>query len=223
MKKLALWGWVVAVIAVAMAMVVVRGPQTASAQGVALDQSLIALLPPNATSLVGVDVNRIKGTVLYRHLDEQSRKGDGSGRNQLDEFVARTGFDLRRDVDQLLIASWVEGTEPQFVGVARGRFPVANLTQFIRGEKAAVENYRGFQVFGPEAKAAKPAAKSSDTVRVEKQPRVPRRGDDGAFAFLDDRTALAGSRAGVRAAIDRKVDGGPSLLEIGRASCRERV
>ncbi len=207
MRKSLLCGVLVMLVAAA-ALVVIGEPQAVKAQGITVDRSLLALLPAQATSLVGVDVERLKGTLLYRHFEEQSRKGDSQGRNHLDEFTVRTGFDPRRDVEQLLIASWVEGSEPQFVAVARGRFPVSNLSQFIRNEKAAVESYRGIQIFGPPTERV---AKDQNTMRVEKR-RSGKHRDDGAFAFLDERTAVAGSRVGVHWAIDRKVGGGPSLL-----------
>src|SRR5262245_45899201 len=46
----------------------------ASAQAITLDRSLLALLPPNATTLRGVDVERLKRTAVYRHIEEQSQK-----------------------------------------------------------------------------------------------------------------------------------------------------
>lgn len=206
MRKWIVSGLLAALVVAGVALYLKRSERAASAQGITLDRSLVALLPANATSLVGVDVERLKRTAAYRHFEEESRRGDGSGRNHFDEFVAETGFDPRRDVDELLIASWGGGdadAKAQFVAVARGRFQVSSLTRHLREKKATVENYRGFQIFGPE------------------QGRPTRSKEPGGFAFLDDRTALAGSRAGVLGAIDRKVGGGPSLLAntalLGRA------
>jgi hypothetical protein len=160
----------------------VRWERPARAQGVTLDRSSLALLPANATSLVGVDVERLKRTASWRRFEEQH-----AGDSHLDEFVRETGFDPRRDVQDLLLAS----TGPkEFVAVARGTFNRAALTQALRAKQASVESYRGYEVFGhPEQK-----------------------NDAGRFCFLDDRTVLAGSQAAVLAAIDRKVSGGPSLL-----------
>ncbi len=197
-----------AVLALVVGFVLVYMERSARAATVDLDRALVALLPPNATSVIGVDVERLKGTPLYRHMEEQSRQADGKGRNPLDELVALTGFDPRRDVEELLVASWMEGGEPQFVAVARGRFPIAALGREIIGKKGRVETYRGVQVFGPEARPDT----GERLRRVETQAGPKRRDEPGEFAFLDDRTALAGSRFGVRSAIDRKAGGGPSLL-----------
>ena len=70
-------------------------------------------------------------------------------------------------------------------------------------KKATAETYRGLPVFGPEQK--------------EQQ----RQHNQGRFVFLDSRTALAGTRVAVLGAIDRKLGGGPSVLNntalLGRA------
>ena len=202
-----------AVLALVVGFMLVYRERSARAGTVDLDRALLALLPPQATSLIGADIARLKGTPLYRHMEEQS-KADGKSRNQIDEFVALTGFDPRRDVEELLMASWVEGNEPQFVAVARGRFPIAALSREILQNKGRVENYRGVQVFGPEARPRPQLGPDAGErrKRLEGQAAPARRDEHGEFAFLDDRTALAGSRFGVRSAIDRKLGGGPSLL-----------
>lgn len=190
-----------------------RSGRPASAQTVTLDRSLLALLPPNATTLVGVDLERLKGTTLYRHIEEDSRKGPGG--SHFDDFMAATGFDPRRDVQELLVASWMDPglkeNDQQFVAVARGQFNTSAIGREIRKEnKVRAENYRGFEVFLPEEgskRAPKDAARNRQKQGVAGTPH-----EQGAFAFLDDRTALAGTRPALFAALDRKASGGPSLL-----------
>ena len=160
----------------------VRWERPASAQGVTLDRSLLALLPANATSLVGVDVERLKRTPAWRYWEEQSLRSNDT---KFDEFTRETGFDPRRDVQELLVAST---GEKQYVAVARGTFNVANLTRAMKAKNATVENYRGLEVLGGEGKD-----------------------QNGRFCFLDDKTVLAGTRPELLGAIDRKLGGGPSL------------
>lgn len=195
MRRWMIAGTLGALVAAGVVLVLNRD-RAASAQGVTLDRSLVALLPQNATSLVGVDVERLKQTPAYRHFEEQSRR---SGDTHFDEFVHETGFDPRRDVSRLLVAS--TGLE-QFVAVAQGTFNVANLTRVLREKGATVESYRGFDLFGPDGNAR-------------------RRNNEGRFVFLDGQTVLAGSRPEVLAALDRKAAGGPSLANntalLGRA------
>ncbi len=164
---------------------VLRMEQPASAQGVTLDPGLAALLPANATTLVGVEVERLKATPAWRRFEEQHARD-----SHFEEFVQETGFDPRRDVQELLVAST---GEKQFLAAARGVFDVSALGRKLREKNATVESYRGFELFGPPAKA-------------ERQPQDP-----GRFCFLDTRTALAGSRSEVLAALDRKAGGGASL------------
>src|SRR5215831_7374739 len=123
----------------------------ASAQAITLDRSLLALLPPNATTLLGVDVERLKRTAVYRHIEEQNQKRTDS---HFDDFVAATGFDPRRDVQDLLLTAWPspgsDVQDSQFLAVARGQFNRDALGRKLRQEKAIVENYRGLDVYsGP--------------------------------------------------------------------------
>jgi hypothetical protein len=161
--------------------VLMRTGKPVRAQGVALDRSLVALLPPHATSLVGVDVERLKRTPVWRQFEERSARD-----SHFEELARETGFDPRRDVYELLVAS---GGPGQLVALACGSFDTAAWTRVLKENKAVSETYRGFELLGPED--------------AHKQ---------GRFAFLDNRTVLAGSRTEVLAAIDRKIGGGPSLL-----------
>lgn len=64
-----------------------------------IDSTLASLVPPDATMLAGLRMADIRATPLYqkmlarKHLD------------RLDEFARQTGFDPRRDVRELLVAS----------------------------------------------------------------------------------------------------------------------
>ncbi|HYM13171.1 MAG TPA: hypothetical protein VEU62_20690 [Bryobacterales bacterium] len=192
----------------------------ASAQAITLDRSLVALLPANATTLVGVDVERLKRTPVYQDLEQQSESQASPARNHFDEFVAATGFDPRRDVQALLVASWpppaaasgapaagpgANFVPPQWVAVARGSFNVSALSSQLRDKKVFVENYRGVDVFEPNRESQSPPRPHPPRA-MGQNPRQP-----GGFAFLDDKTAVAGTLPSVLAAIDRKLGGGPSL------------
>lgn len=191
-----------------------RSGQPANAQTITLERSLLALLPPDATTLVGVDVERLKQTAVYRRFEEENRITGSIGDSHFNDFMAATGFDPRRDVQELLIAALpvaasADPSASQFVAVARGQFNVGAIGRKLRQEKAVVENYRGFEVFSSKRRAEPPRSRNQS-------PREP-----GAFTFLDEKTALAGTRGALLAAIDRKAGGGPSLLSnaalLGRA------
>src|SRR6185312_2834153 len=87
--------------------------QSVSAQP-RIDNVLVRMVPPGATGLVGVHMDQIKQTELYRKLLASQNLG------QIDQFAAETGFDPRRDVRELLYATTARGS----VMMARGTFHI---------------------------------------------------------------------------------------------------
>jgi hypothetical protein len=79
-----------------------------------VDNVLERMVPPGTTSLVGVHMEDIKQTEMYRKLLASQNLG------QVDQFAAETGFDPRRDVKELLFASTDHGS----VMLARGTFHI---------------------------------------------------------------------------------------------------
>ncbi|HXJ42701.1 MAG TPA: hypothetical protein VNH18_25695 [Bryobacteraceae bacterium] len=77
-----------------------------------VDNVLVRMVPPGATSLVGGNMDRIKATVFYGKLLDRRKMP------QVDKFAEETGFDPRRDVRELLYA----GTPAGSVMLARGKF-----------------------------------------------------------------------------------------------------
>jgi hypothetical protein len=213
--------------------------QKVSAQTITLDRSMLALLPAEATSLFGVNVERLKQTTTYQYIEDTSRKMNPSGQSHLDDIANLTGFDPRRDVQELLVASWaapaaatatppapgIPNVEPQFVAVARGQFNITGIQAALRLKGARSETYRGFELLAPEhAPASAQAAprrvprrnRNGGQDQPENGPRSERAltppRPQGVFTFLDTTTVLAGTRPAVMAAIDRKLAGGPSLI-----------
>jgi hypothetical protein len=77
-----------------------------------VDNVLVKMVPPGATSLVGAHMDLIKTTELYRKLFASQNLP------QVDQFARETGFDPRRDVRELLFAATPRGS----VMLARGTF-----------------------------------------------------------------------------------------------------
>jgi hypothetical protein len=80
------------------------------------DPVLARLVPPGTVSLLGARMDQIKTTPLYRKMVAVKKLAD------MDRFASDTGFDPRRDVRELLLAS--NGTQGQSVVVARGNFKI---------------------------------------------------------------------------------------------------
>jgi hypothetical protein len=79
-----------------------------------IDNVLVKMVPPGATSLVGAHMDQIKNTEFYRKMLERQKLP------QVDAFAKETGFDPRRDVREWLLASTPDGG----VLLARGTFRV---------------------------------------------------------------------------------------------------
>jgi hypothetical protein len=79
-----------------------------------VDNVLIRMVPPGATSLVSARMDQIKTTPLYLKMLERQKLP------QVDKFAKETGFDPRRDVRELLFVSTATGG----VLLARGNFNV---------------------------------------------------------------------------------------------------
>jgi len=80
-----------------------------------VDNVLVKMVPPGATSLVGVHMRELLATETFRKMIP-SRALSG-----IDDFAAETGFDPRRDVTELLFATTGNGE----LVLARGRFKIA--------------------------------------------------------------------------------------------------
>jgi hypothetical protein len=79
-----------------------------------IDNVLVKMVPPGATSLVGVHMRELLATETFRKMIP-SRALSG-----FDDFAAETGFDPRRDVNELLFATTGNGE----LVLARGRFKI---------------------------------------------------------------------------------------------------
>jgi len=125
-----------------------------------VDPALAGFLPGDATMLAGVHMDAIRPTPLYQKMLAQKRL------EQLDQFARETGFDPRRDVRELLIAS--NGKDS--IVAARGTFNVRTLEGVTKG------SYKGYTLYTRSR---------------------------GGVALIDGSTAVAGTLAAVRAALDR--------------------
>ena len=87
-----------------------------------VDPVLARMVPPGTVSLVGARMDQIRLTPIYQKMIAASKLPE------VDRFAKETGFDPRRDVRELLVAS--NGTEGQSVVLARGAFGrITNIAQ----------------------------------------------------------------------------------------------
>jgi hypothetical protein len=98
-------------------------------------------------------------------------------------FVDSTGFDPRRDLQEVLMISNAVRAKDKGLVIARGVFNGPQLMQFVSkqdGGRSSVSSYKGVQLLTSPS------------------------GDNNALAVLDGSIALAGTAELVKAAIDRR-------------------
>jgi hypothetical protein len=141
----------------------------------AADPQLLNLVIPDAKVLAGVNVEQAKGTQFGQYVLNQLQTHDA----QMQQLVALTGFDPRRDVSELLLSSDGVAGSKTGLALARGTFDVAKITAAATVAGAATEVYNGFTILeDPKNKEA-------------------------GIVFLDATKVAAGDVPSVKGAIDR--------------------
>ena len=150
----------------------------------AADPQLLNLVMPDAKVIAGVNVEQAKGTVFGQYVLNQIQTHDAD----MQKLVTLTGFDPRRDVREVLVASNGTASSQSHTGLAlaKGTFDVAKITAAatMAGKDVATESYGGLTIL-EDAKGL------------------------NGIAFLDSTTVVAGDVANVKAAIDRRTNAQP--------------
>lgn len=140
------------------------------------DPALVRLLPADSAFLAGIHANQIRNSRFGQFLLDQMKQEEAN----FSKLEQATGFDPRRDLTELLVASDDARGKGNALVVARGRFDAAQIKTFAESEGARTQLYNGVTVFtGGDAHG------------------------DGWVAVLDGTTAVAGKDTAVRTAIDR--------------------
>ncbi len=152
------------------------------------DSALLNLVMPEARMVAGIDVERARDSFLGRKLMEQLDNGKEAG--DFAKFVAMTGFDPRRDLKEILIATPDANTKnPPALILVRGTFDMSRINGFLKvAGIAPAETISGIDFY------TKPDTK-----------------DDMGFAVLDGSLAIAGNKAVVRSALQRRSGSGSAL------------
>jgi len=101
---------------------------------------------------------------------------------EYEKFVEETGFQFERDLDQAAFAvhypqSWGEGTagtasEPRFSEIFVGKFNSSLALAYLKRHAAAVDNYRGFNIYSipNEGRIVRVTFLSYDSVAISNHP-----------------------------------------------------
>lgn len=146
----------------------------------AADRSLLSLVMPDAKVIAGARVDQAKnspfGMYVLTHL-------------QIDDpdfvkFITVTGFDPRRDVREVLVASNSAQYDPShWLVLAKGTFNPERIEAAALANGGGVAKHRGVSMIRAHA--------DGDPTQA-------------SVAFLDASTAVMGDNAGIEAAIDRR-------------------
>ncbi len=144
----------------------------------AADPSLLNLVSPDTKVVAGIHVDRSTASQFGQFVLRQMQNQDAD----FNKFVTATGFDPRRDLTEVMVASTDGQQKGHGLVVARGTFDIAKLVAHAKTTGAAFTNYKDVQIITGKA-------------------------GSGWIAFLDSRTALAGDPDAVRTSIDRRGGG----------------
>jgi hypothetical protein len=148
----------------------------------AADPQLLNLVMPDAKVIAGVNVEQAKSTQFGQYVLNQIQTNDG----EMQKLITLTGFDPRRDVREVLVAS--DGVPQTKVGLAlaRGNFDVAKImaAATTEGKDVVTETYAGITIL-------------EDNKATH------------GIAFLDSTTVIGGDLASVKGAIDRRSNAQP--------------
>ena len=112
-----------------------------SSSGVFMDPAFGPLVPPDTKYMVGIRLDKIRDTPLYKRLN-----GQFDLNKRLDVFSARTGLDPRKDLWQVLIVS--NGSDQLFM--ARGRFGVGEMEPQLPELGSSRTKYKNYTLIGSE-------------------------------------------------------------------------
>lgn len=145
----------------------------------ALDAELLKYVGSDATAVAGVYVDRTLGSPLGVYLQSMGVAGS----RDFKTFIELTGFDPRRDLREVILASPGGPHQKSGLVVARGTFNAAELgSAAIRSNRGVKESYAGVDVFH-----------SAE-------------GNGPWLAFPEPAIAVMGDEALLKAALDRRAN-----------------
>jgi hypothetical protein len=120
-----------------LALVIAAGIATVATTRVraSVDTQLLALMPPDSQILAGARADQAVMSPFGQFILSKMNAAP-------DELKAKTGFDIRTDLREVLVAPVSK------FGAALGRFPVAQLETILTQQGQAIEDYKGFRLIG---------------------------------------------------------------------------
>jgi hypothetical protein len=149
----------------------------------AADPQLLKLVMPDAKVVSGIDIDKVMVTPFGQFFLNQLPAPDAG----FQEFVTTTGFDPRRDIHEVLMASPGDPAKKSGLLLVRGNFDSARILSLFKAVGKTPENYHGVDILSVGEQKGHPVSE--------------------ALAFLGNTMAVAGDIDSVRGAIDRRSTG----------------
>ena len=153
------------------------------AAALAADPGLLSLVMPDARVIAGAQVDQTKNSLFGQYVLSHMQPDD----ENFKKFMADTGFDPRRDVNEIVMASNFEHNTPEsrWLIAARGVFNPARIAASAQSNGGTITNFQGVDILSSNGK-------QNETVAAS------------AIAFFDASSAVMGDLASVKAAIQRR-------------------
>jgi hypothetical protein len=168
----------------------------------AVDPGLLRLVMPDAKVIAGLQVRETKNSLFGQYVLSHMQIEDVGFK----KFIAQTGFDPRRDVTEILMASNWEQASPQsrWLVAARGTFNLPQITGAAKANGGTITDFQGVGILTyseePKPQDAKPGDAKPDV--------------ESGIAFFDSSSAVMGDLASVKAAIQRKQSGAAATGDL---------
>jgi hypothetical protein len=148
----------------------------------AADPALLKLVMPDAKVIAGIQVDQTKNSLFGQYILSHMQVDDAGFKT----LIAQTGFDPRRDVREIMIASnWESNSAAsRWLVMARGAFDLGKIALAAQGSGITTSNFQGVNIL-IHSSSAKPEV-------------------ENAIAFFDSTYAVMGDLPSVKAAIERQ-------------------
>jgi len=154
----------------------------------AADPALLRLVMPDAKVIAGLKVDRTRDSLFGQFVLSHMQISDESFK----KLIADTGFDPRRDLTEVMIASNWESSSPQsrWLVMAKGTFDLQKIQRTALSNGAAATNFQGAAIYSFSGNTGP--------------------GSDNAISFLDASSAVLGDMTSVQAALTRRSTSAPA-------------
>jgi hypothetical protein len=152
----------------------------AAGSALATDATLLGLFPPDAKVVAGVRVTQAEASSFGQYALSRLSSMQPGGEQRLQKLIAATGFDPRRDVSEILVATTAPDARNRGIIAVRGVFDPARIESAATAHGCTTSSVLGVTMFS-----------GGDP------------GNSGALALPDATTAMLGDVDSVKAAIGR--------------------